>query len=108
MTYHAGKRRDGQPVELGDLMLADKINHAVERAQSLVLPRVAADLEAKERIRSALIAAICSPAGCYGVIYVDNAMVPRSLHARRSRLPHDHRHTHGRRAEQVPDVVTDR
>jgi hypothetical protein len=36
---------------------------------------VAANLEAKERIRSALIAAICSPAGCYGVIYVDNAMV---------------------------------
>lgn len=75
MTYHAGKRRDGQPVELGDLMLADKINHAVERAQSLVLPRVAADLESKERIRSALIAAIVGPAGCYGVIYVDNAMV---------------------------------
>ena len=75
MTYHAGKRRDGQPVELGDLMLADKINHAVERAQSLVLPRVAADLESKERIRSALIAAICGPGGCYGVIYVDNAMV---------------------------------
>ena len=75
MTYHAGKRRDGQPVELGELMLADKINHAVERAQSLVLPRVAADLESKERIRSALIAAICGPAGCHGVIYVDNAMV---------------------------------
>jgi len=75
MTYHAGKRRDGQPVELGDLMLADKINNAVERAQSLVLPRVAADLESKERIRSALIAAICAPTGCYGVIYVDNAMV---------------------------------
>ncbi len=75
MTYHAGKRRDGQPVELGELMLADKINHAVERAQSLVLPRVAADLESKERIRSALIAAVCGPAGCYGVIYVDNAMV---------------------------------
>ncbi|NLZ07084.1 MAG: FHA domain-containing protein [Phycisphaerae bacterium] len=75
MTYHAGKRRDGKPVELGDLMLADKINQAVERAQSLVLPRVAADLESKERIRSALIAAICGPGGCYGVIYVDNAMI---------------------------------
>ena len=75
MTYHTGKRRDGKPVELGDLMLADKINQAVERAQSLVLPRVAADLESKERIRSALIAAICGPGGCYGVIYVDNAMI---------------------------------
>jgi len=75
MTYHAGKRRDGKPVDLGELMLADKINQAVERAQSLVMPRVAADLESKERIRSALIAAICGPGGCYGVIYVDNAMI---------------------------------
>ncbi len=75
MTYHAGKRRDGHPVELQELKLADKINHAVERGQSLVMPRVAADLEEKERIRSALIAAINSPAGCHGIIYLDNAMV---------------------------------
>jgi hypothetical protein len=75
MTYHAGKRRDGHAVELGDLTLADKVNQAVDRGQSLVMPRVAADLEEKERIRSALIAAINGPAGCYGVIYVDNAMI---------------------------------
>ena len=75
MTYHAGKRRDGQAVDLGELTLADKINQAVERKQSLVLPSVAADVETKARIRSALIAAIVGPAGCYGVIYVDNAMV---------------------------------
>jgi hypothetical protein len=75
MTYHAGKRRDGQAVELGELTLADKVNQAVERSQSLVLPRVAADVEEKARIRSALIAAIAGPAGCYGVIYVDNAMI---------------------------------
>jgi len=75
MTYHAGKRRDGQAVDLGELTLADKINQAVERKQSLVLPSVAANVETKARIRSALIAAIVGPAGCYGVIYVDNAMV---------------------------------
>jgi len=75
MTYHAGKRRDGHPVELQELKLADKINQAVERSQSLVMPRVAADLEERERIRSALIAAISAPTGCYGVIYLDNAMV---------------------------------
>ena len=75
MTYHAGKRRDGHPIELGDLNLADKVNQAVERSQSLVMPRVAADLEEKERIRSALIATINGQAGCYGVIYVDNAMI---------------------------------
>ena len=75
MTYHAGKRRDGHPVELSELRLADKINQAVDRSQSLVMPRVAADLEEKDRIRSALIAAISGPTGCYGVIYLDNAMV---------------------------------
>jgi pSer/pThr/pTyr-binding forkhead associated (FHA) protein len=75
MTYHAGKRRDGQAVELSEINLADKVNQAVERSQSLVMPRVGADVEAKDRIRSALIAAIAGPTGCYGVIYVDNAMI---------------------------------
>jgi predicted component of type VI protein secretion system len=75
MTYHAGKRRDGSAVDLSEIGLADKINQAVERSQSLVMPRVAAEVEEKARIRSALIAAIAGPTGCYGVIYVDNAMV---------------------------------
>jgi predicted component of type VI protein secretion system len=75
MTYHAGKRRDGPGVELSEIRLADRINQAVERSQSLVMPRVAADVEEKARIRSALIAAIAGPTGCYGVVYVDNAMV---------------------------------
>ena len=75
MTYHAGKRRDGQAVDLSEINLADKVNQAVERSQSLVMPRVGADVEAKDRIRSALIAAIAGPTGCYGVIYVDNAMI---------------------------------
>jgi len=75
MTYHAGKRRDGSAVDLAEIRLAEKINQAVERSQSLVMPRVAADVEEKARIRSALIAAIAGPTGCYGVIYVDNAMI---------------------------------
>jgi hypothetical protein len=75
MTYHAGKRRDGQAVDISELKLADRINQAVERGQSIVMPRVAAEVEEKARIRSALIAAITGPAGCYGVIYIDNAMV---------------------------------
>ena len=75
MTYHAGKRRDGQVVELSDIKLSEKINQAVERGQSLVMPRVAADVEERARIRSAIIATIRRTAGCYGVLYVDNAMV---------------------------------
>ncbi len=75
MTYHAGKRRDSRPVELSDLQLSEKVDQVVERGLSMVLPRVSAQTEEKERIRSALIASIMRPNGCYGVLYVDNAMV---------------------------------
>ncbi len=75
MTYHSGKRRDSRPVELTDLQLNEKINDAVERGLSMVLPRVSAQTEEKERIRSALIASVMRPNGCYGVLYVDNAMI---------------------------------
>lgn len=75
MTCHAGKRRDGQPIQLNQLQLNEKIIQAVEKGQFLVLPRVSAQLESKDRIRSAMIATIIRPNGCYGVIYVDNAMI---------------------------------
>jgi hypothetical protein len=39
------------------------------------MPRVKAQIESFQRIRSALIASITRPDGCYGVIYVDNAMI---------------------------------
>ncbi len=74
MTCHAGKRRDGSPVQLGELLLSEKITQAVEKGQFLVMPRVSAQMEAKERIRSAMIASIVRPSGCFGVMYVDNAM----------------------------------
>jgi len=75
MTYHAGKRRDGKAVDASEIKLMDQIEKTLEKGQSVVLPRVAAQLEEKERIRSALISSIIRPAGCYGVLYVDNAMV---------------------------------
>jgi pSer/pThr/pTyr-binding forkhead associated (FHA) protein len=75
MTYQSGKRRDGRAVELSEIVLSDKINETIERGQSLVLPRVAAQIEEKERIRSAIIASVMRHAGCFGVLYVDNAMV---------------------------------
>ncbi len=74
MTHHAGRRRDGKIVQLDGLPLAEKIDQAVERGQFLVLPRVSAQVES-ERIRSALIAPIKDSSGCYGVLYLDNAMI---------------------------------
>ena len=75
ITFQAGKRRDGKSVELNDIRLNNKITETFEKGQSLVLPQVSAKLEATERIRSAMIASIKSTKGCYGVLYVDNAMV---------------------------------
>jgi hypothetical protein len=75
MICHGGRRRDGSPVQLNELLLSDKITQAVEKGQFVVLPRVSAQMEAKERIRSAMIASIMRPNGCFGVLYVDNAMV---------------------------------
>ncbi|MFC1738479.1 FHA domain-containing protein [Planctomycetota bacterium] len=75
MLYYSGKKRAGQSVQLSEIKLQDKITQAVEKGQSLVLPRVSAQLEGTERIRSALIASIMRPVGCFGVIYVDNAMI---------------------------------
>jgi predicted component of type VI protein secretion system len=75
MTYHAGKRRDGQKVEISDLQLQEKIITAIERKQSSVMPRVSAQMESKDRIRSAMVTPIIRSSGCYGVLYVDNAMV---------------------------------
>ena len=73
MTSHAGRKQDGQPVELGEIELHEKINQAVEKGQFLVLPRVTAQIE-QEKIRSALIAPIIGSTGCFGVIYIDNAL----------------------------------
>ncbi len=74
MACHAGKKRDGSPVDLGQLKLQQKIGQVVEKGQFLVLPRVSAQLEEDEAIRSALIAAVMRPNGCHGVIYIDNGM----------------------------------
>jgi len=75
MTCHGGKRRDGAPVQLNELQLSQKITQAVEKGQFFVLPSVSAQVEAKGRIRSAMVAAIMRPTGCFGVLYVDNAMM---------------------------------
>ena len=74
MPYQAGKSRTGQTIELSEIKLQAKIAQAVEKGQFLVLPRVSAQVEEEEAIRSALIATIMRPNGCFGVLYIDNAM----------------------------------
>ena len=73
MNCHAGKRRDGHGVHLKDLKLKEKINQSVETKQFTLVPKASAPTE-ENRIRSALIAPVIDPTGCFGVIYIDNSM----------------------------------
>jgi pSer/pThr/pTyr-binding forkhead associated (FHA) protein len=72
MTCQAGKRRDGEPVNFNEIKLGGKITQAVEKGQFLLLPRLPEQRE--ENIQSAMIAPIIGPGGCFGALYVDNAM----------------------------------
>jgi pSer/pThr/pTyr-binding forkhead associated (FHA) protein len=75
MTCHSGKHRDGKPLELTDIELNDKITEAVEKDHFLLFI-FSRDLSKPEegQIRSVVIAPIVSDTGCYGVIYIDNAI----------------------------------
>jgi len=73
MTCHAGRSQEGRGVNLNDLKLREKITEAIETGQFLLVPRVSAPTE-ENGIRSALIGPIVDPAGCFGVLYVDNSM----------------------------------
>ena len=73
MTCNAGKCRDGHGVNLSDLKLKEKISQSVETRQFTLVPKASAPTE-ENRIRSALIAPVVNPSGCFGVLYVDNSM----------------------------------
>ncbi len=75
IILEAGKKRTGQKMTLSDLPLSEKITEVMERGQSLVMPRVSAQMQKEAQIRSVLIASIKRSKGCFGVLYVDNAMV---------------------------------
>ena len=73
MTRHAGKKRSGEAVVLTDIMLNEKITQAVEDGQFILFPRISTQI-GEERIHSAVIVPVMDKAGCFGVIYIDNAM----------------------------------
>jgi pSer/pThr/pTyr-binding forkhead associated (FHA) protein len=73
MTCHAGKSRDGEPVELGKIVVHEKVTQAIEKKQFMLIPRVTT-ASGQQKIRSAMIAPIIDPSGCFGVLYVDNSI----------------------------------
>lgn len=72
MTSRTGRTQAGQNLELSEIKLGPKITQAVEKGQFLLLPQVPTQME-QQGIRSAMIAPIMDPTGCFGVIYVDNS-----------------------------------
>ena len=73
MACHTGRSRDGREIQISDIKLNDKINHAAENGHFILLPQVSELLEDKT-IRSAMIAPVIGAAGCFGVMYIDNNM----------------------------------
>ena len=72
MACNAGKSREGKTVQLGNIMLSDRVNEAIEKNHFLLLPRASAQVSG-EKIHSAIIAPVAGAAGCFGVIYIDSA-----------------------------------
>ena len=73
MTAHPGKCRYGHTVELIQIKIHEKINETIDKKEFVLVPHVSSPMDA-EKVRSALIAPIIDPDGCFGVVYVDNAM----------------------------------
>jgi len=72
MTCAGGKQRDGRSVQLKEIKLAGRIDEAVEKGQFMLLTRLLAQRE--EKINSVMIGPLITTAGCFGVLYVDNAL----------------------------------
>lgn len=72
MTAHSGKSRDGTLFQFGHINFTEKITHAIEQKEFLLIPRVPVEYRDKFHIHSCLIAPVLGKDGCYGVLYVDN------------------------------------
>lgn len=73
MTCHEGKSRDGHPVDLSKIGIHEKVTEAIEKKQFMLVPRVTLP-SGRQNIRSAMIAPIMDPSGCFGVLYVDHSI----------------------------------
>jgi hypothetical protein len=73
MTSHAGRSREGHSVELIQIKVNERITQAIDKKEFVLVPHVSSPTD-EEKVRSAMIAPIIDPDGCFGVLYVDNAM----------------------------------
>lgn len=76
MMCHGGRHRGGGGVEFGDIQLKEKITEAIEKNWFLLFPRVPHQRgqDEDDKLNSAMIGPIVGQSGCFGVLYIDNAM----------------------------------
>jgi len=73
MACHAGRQRGGSEIQMDELKHDEKITEAIEKNQfMLFLFSKIPGQDQKDHVRSVLIGPLLSPAGCFGVLYVNN------------------------------------
>ena len=72
-VWYMGKNRSGEALQLKDILLADVINHAIDKREYTLVPRITRQTE-KETMRSAMIVPVMSEKGCLGGIFVANTV----------------------------------
>jgi len=72
MSAHSGRSRDGRILNLEAIKLRAKISQALDKGEFLLLPGLPDHRQ--QKIQSAIIAPIKGSAGCFGVLYTDNAI----------------------------------
>ena len=73
MALQAGRQRDGRAIDIKDVMLGDKVSHAVEKGEFLLfIFSRDLGLEKDKQVRATVIAPLLNLAGCFGAIYANN------------------------------------
>ncbi|MBN1975367.1 MAG: FHA domain-containing protein [Sedimentisphaerales bacterium] len=73
MVYQEGKKRNGSALILSEIKINRKITEAIGKNEFVLLPLISNSNE-KDAIRSAMIAPIIDPSGCFGLIYAANSV----------------------------------
>ncbi|MFC1738710.1 FHA domain-containing protein [Planctomycetota bacterium] len=73
MISHGGRTQSGESIKLDDIKLKGRVTEALEKKHFLLFPRLPLPMQ-QEKLRSAMIAPVLGPAGCFGVLYIDNSM----------------------------------
>ena len=73
MVFQTGKKKDGSTLLLNDIHINKQITEVLSSKEFILYPRISASLE-QAKIRSAMIAPVIDPAGCFGILYVANTI----------------------------------